>query len=362
MGFVYGTGSPEMRSWAALGALLAAITSCLVSLAVRKSPLAPAVPAMGGLIVFGLVLLAFISAPHHPWWSAWAAVAGALVSAWCVESIVANAAMRPRWVVRRSWRHVTAGSIALAAGVIVLATCTDGMVNSKGRPAESFASLGVFALGTLTSFLLIVAVAWTLDPHAADYIAAGGLAANSAGEPPNWARYRLRGWLPVDFGLVQGLTIIGIWLPSLALAHIGLARHADIFNSAVMACTGILFFTPVFVRSLRNSVRHIDEQSIKAGRLSRGMFFGTLPYVSLIDEKETAKSFLWSGDGPVSQQEWANAVAVNQLHLSVISMLIGIVSIIGSLGVFSSIASDAAAKGGLALNGTSLRGGTEQDR
>lgn len=363
MGFVYGTGFPELKWWSGAGALLTALVTCVVSLAARKSPLAPAVPSIGGLVVFCLVIAGFTAAPHHPWWWVWVTIAASLVSAWNLETIIANAAMRPQWVVKRNWRHAVAVPIALAAGGVVLLTCANGMVNSNGEPAESFSSLGVFGLGTLTSLLLLMAAGWTLDPYSVGYISGEDDVSDNGKSPKNWARYRLREWLLADFMLVQSLSVVAIWLPSLTIAHIGISGHYNMFNTAAMAATGILFFAPIFMLSLRNAVRHIDEQSSKAQRPSRSVLFGTLPYVSADEEKATVTSFLRSKDGPVSQQEWARAVAVNQLHLSIISIVIVLVSIIGSLGVISGFTSDASTKGALGLSSAGLaKGGEESER
>lgn len=134
MGFVHGTGMPDFNLWLTLATLLVAFGLVTIAIFARRSLLAPAAVVVGSLTVFGLVITNFAEAHHHPWWTVWVAVAGALVSIWQVESIVANAAMRPQWLVRREWRHGLAASVALAVGSLTLVTCTEGMINPAGRP------------------------------------------------------------------------------------------------------------------------------------------------------------------------------------------------------------------------------------
>jgi hypothetical protein len=195
----------------------------------RRSHLAPAAVVAGSLVVFSLVIANLAEAPQYPWWLAWAAVGAALVSIWQVESIIGNAAMRPRWLVRREWRHEVAISVALAVGSLTLTGCTDGMVSPAGGSAESLASLLIFFGEVSTGLILVMAAGWALDWQPGSI--AGGRAIASGGDSgePNWARYRLRGCLLMDFGLIQGLTTVGIWLPSLAIAHIGLSSQDRFF-------------------------------------------------------------------------------------------------------------------------------------
>ena len=111
MGFVHGAGVPDLNVWLTLVTPLVALGSVTIAVLARRSLLAPAAVVAGSLTVFGLVITNLAEAHHHPWWSAWIAVAGALVGIWQVESIVANAAMRPQWLVRREWRHALAASV-----------------------------------------------------------------------------------------------------------------------------------------------------------------------------------------------------------------------------------------------------------
>ena len=113
--------------------------------------------------MFGLVINDIAETQHYQWWWVWVAVAGALVSVWQVESIAANAAMRPRWLVRREWRQSVAVSVALAVGSLTLVVCTDGMINPAGGPAEPLASLLVLIGAVLTGLMLAMAAGWSLD-------------------------------------------------------------------------------------------------------------------------------------------------------------------------------------------------------
>jgi len=255
-------------------------------------------------------------------------VAGALVSIWQVESIAANAAMRPRWLVRGEWRQSVAVSVALAAGSLTLLVCTDGMINPAGGPAEPLASLLVLIGAVLTGLMLAMAAGWSLDWKPSHAVTSG-----EDQDEPNWAAYRMRACMLMDFGLIQGLTAIGIWLPSLALVHIGLSSLNDFFNTAVMALTGMLLFIPTFIWALRNSVRHVDGQSRKAGRRPYTLFYETLPYVSLYEEKQVARGLVWGDRGPDQQEEWASTLASHQLHLNLISLALAVVSLGGMLGM-----------------------------
>jgi hypothetical protein len=333
MGFVHGTGMPDLNAWLTLATLLTAIGSVAIAIFARRSVLAPVAVVTGSLIVFGLVVANIAEAHHHPWWWVWVAVAGVLVGIWQVESIVANAAMRPRWLVRRDWRHVLAASAALAVGSLTLVTCTEGMINSAGRPANPLASLLVFIGGALTGLMIVVGAGWALDWQSKSIAGAPAIVTSKNGAAPNWAAYRLRSCLLMDFGLIQGLTAIGIWLPSLALVHIGLSSPNRFFNTAVMALTGMLLFVPTFIWTLHNSVRHVNGQSRKAHRPPRSLFFGTLPYVSLHEERRVIRSLLKSDEGPVRQKDWARSLASHQLHLNLIALAVVVVSFGGTVGI-----------------------------
>ena len=301
MGFVHGAGVPDLNVWLTLVTPLVALGSVTIAVLARRSLLAPAAVVAGSLTVFGLVITNLAEAHHHPWWSAWIAVAGALVGIWQVESIVANAAMRPQWLVRREWRHALAASAALAVGSLTFVTCTAGLINPAGHPADPLASLLVFIGGALTSLMIVVGAGWAIDWQPNSIVSAPAISTAEDKEEPNWAAYRLRSCLLMDFGLIQGLTAIGIWLPALVLVHVGLSSPNRFFNAAVMALTGMLLFVPTFIWTLRNSVRHVDGQSRKAHRPPRSLFYGTLPYVSLREERQVIQSLLRSNKGPVRQ-------------------------------------------------------------
>ena len=333
MGFVYGTGMPDLNPRLSLAVFLAAFGSLVISVFARRSPLAPVASIAGSLSVFGLIITNFAETHHYRWWWVWIAVAGALVSVWQVESIAANAAMRPQWLVRREWRHGVAVSVALAVGSLTLVSCTDGMINPTGSPAEPLASLLVLIGAVLTGLALVMTAGWSLDWQPSLIADSHAITSGKDSGEPNWAGYRMRSCLLMDFGLIEGLTTIGIWLPSLALAHIGLSSLNDFFNTAVMAITGMLLFIPTFIWALRNSVRHVDGQSRKASRPPRSLFYGTLPYVSLREEKQVARSLVRGRRGPVRQKEWARALASHQLHLNLIALAVALVSLGGMLGM-----------------------------
>jgi hypothetical protein len=137
----------------------------------------------------------------------------------------------------------------------------------------------------------------------------------------------------MDFGLIQGLIAIGIWLPALALVHVGLSSPNRFFNAAVMALTGMLLFVPTFIWTLHNSVRHVNGQSRKADRPPRSLFYGTLPYVSVREERQVIQSLLRSDKGPVRQKDWARSLASHQLHLNLIALTLAAVSFGGTVGI-----------------------------
>jgi hypothetical protein len=204
-------------------------------------------------------------------------------------------------------------------------------------------SLGVFAVGEFLGFLLLAGAAWALDWQPSSALDNRSANQNKHGAP-NWARYRMRSSLFQDYFLVQGLAIIGFWLPALSLAHIGFSSEGNVFNAIVTAATGILFFGPILVWSMQNSVMHVDEQSRKAGRISRSYFYGTIPYVTPAEEYETIRSMLRSEDGPFTQKQWAQGLAVHVLHLNIIAAILTLMSLVGSLGILSGISLNATGK------------------
>jgi hypothetical protein len=333
MGFAYGIDQPEVNLHIALTCLLAAMISMTIAALTRSSLLAPVAVVVGALIVFSLSITNLAEAPHRAWSTAWVAVAAALVCAWQMESIIGNAAMRPQWLVRREWRHPVAISISLAVGSLVLISCTDGMTNSIGGPAESLSSLLVLTGGTLIGLMLVAGAGWALDWQPKLIANGHAIAAGEDHGEPNWAAYRLRGCLLMDFGLLSGLITIGIWLPSLAVAHIGLSSYNGFFNTAVMAFTGMLLFIPTFIWTLRNSVRYVNQQSEKGCRPTYSLLYGTLPYVSLCEEKQVIKRLLTSRRGPIQQRDWARSLSSHQLHLNLIAIAVAFVSVGGGLGV-----------------------------
>lgn len=345
MGFTDGARRPDMNLWLCLVTILVALGTVTIACLARRSYLAPASVVAGSLAVFGLVIVNLAETPHHPWWLAWASLGGALVCIWQVESIIGNAAMRPRWLVRREWRHWVAIPVSLAVGSLTVAGSTDGMIGSAGGSARSLASLLILFGEMLTGLMIVVAAGWSLDWQPSSIANGHAIASGEDTGEPNWARYRLRGCLLMDFGLIQGLAAVGIWLPSLTLAHIGLSSQDRLFNTLLMTGTVMLFFIPMFTWTLRNSVKHVLEQSQKADRRSPTLFYGTLPYVSLREEERVAKNLLSGREGPVDQKHWAAALAVHQLHLNLIAIAVALISFVGALGVLVLIVTDFASEG-----------------
>ena len=332
MGFSFGSGMPNMNPWLTLSSLLAAVGSVTIAVSAKRSRLAPVSAILGGIIVFSFTAANYLQAQRHQWWWIWVIVAAVLIATWEIESIVANSAMRPRWLVRREWRNAVAIPLALAVGSLTFLACTDGMINAAGRPADPLASLLMLGVEALTGLLLVMSAGWSLDWQSKS-IADKHLPVSGESFAPNWAGYRLRGCIMMDFGLIQGLMAIGIWLPALTVAHIGLSSHNSIFNSAVMAFTGMWLFVPIFIWTLRNSVRYVNQQSIKASRPPRSWFYGTLPHVSPDEEKEVIRSLFIDHDGPTGQRDWSRSLATHQLHLNLISLAVTTVSLGGGLGI-----------------------------
>jgi hypothetical protein len=333
MGFVHGAGTPDVNLHLALTGLLAALVSMTIAGLARRSLLAPVAVVAGALTVFSLSITNLAATPHRASWTAWVAVTAALACAWQMESIIGNAAMRPQWLVRREWRHAVAISISLAVGSLVLVSCTDGMINFQGGPAEPLASLLIFTGGTLIGLMLVTGAGWALDWQPKLIVNGHAITAGEDHGEPNWAGYRLRSCLLMDFGLISGLLAIGVWLPSLAVAHIGLSSRSELINTAVMAFTGILLFVPTFIWTLRNSVRYVNKQSEKAYQPTRALMYGILPYVSLREEKQVLQSLLESRKGPIQQKEWARSLSSHQLHLNLIALAVALVSVGGGLGI-----------------------------
>jgi hypothetical protein len=338
MGFADGQDLPDMKSWLVMIALLVALAIAVISMVARRSSWIPCLVVIGDLAVCALNLSFFITRwMHHRWWWFWVVAAAIVVGLWHVESIAANAAMRPRWLVRRSWRQAIAVSTASAIGSIFLVICTDGLIDGVGHRSVATASLGVFAIGGLAGLLIVAGAGWALDWQPTLIASGHAIAAGPNADAPNWARYRVRSSLFQDFLLIQGLTVIGIWYPALSLEHIGLSSEQSRFSVAAMAVTGILFFGPLLIWTMQNSVKHVEEQSRKARRRSNSYFFGTIPAVTLGEECSIVRRMLHSTDGPVTQRQWARAIAVHQLHLNVIGYALTIISLVGSIGILGGI-------------------------
>lgn len=337
MGFADGRDLPAMNSWLVVAALLTALAVALSSLLARRSWV-PWVVIAGDLAIC-IFNLSFFSGRwmYHKWWWFWVAAAAIVVGLWQVESIVANAAMRPRWLVRRSWRQAVAVSTALAISSIFLVTCTDGFIDDAGHRAISIASLGAFAIGELVGLLIVMGAGWALDWQPTAIASGHAISAGPNHDTPNWARYRMRSSLFQDFVLVQGLTVIGVWFPALIMEHIGFSSDQSWFSAAAMAVTGILFFGPLLIWTMQNSVKHVEEQSGKARRPSSSRFFATIPAVSLGEECSIVRRMVRSPDGPVTPRQWARAIAVHQLHLNVIGYALAFISLVGSIGIMGSI-------------------------
>ena len=256
MGFSLGTGMPGLNPWLSLAILLIALGSVTVACSARRSKLAPATVVAGSLIVFGLVVADLIGDAHLPPWLGWVVVTTALVTIWQIESIIGNAAMRPQWLVRRDWQQAVAVSVGLAVGALTLACCTGGIINSAGGPAESLLSLLAFIASALTGLMLIMGAGWSLDWQPRRVV--DGPAPNSEKDEgePNWARYRMRGCLLMDFGLIQGLIAIGISAPGIGscsyrdiLAKRSVQRDAD----GRYCCSGIHPDVYIYAAQQRNA-------------------------------------------------------------------------------------------------------------
>jgi hypothetical protein len=351
MGFTDGTGFPALDIRVVVPALAIAVLTAVVAFLARRTPQAPIFVIIGSSSVSVLVLANFSNDwSNRAWWWIWVGTAAFVVALWQIESITANASMRPRWLVRRSWRIALAIPTAMAVSLIILLTCTDGVANQSGRPATSLASLAIFASGALVGAILIAALGWAVDWQPAAIAGGRSISSEPSTDVPNWARYRMRSSLFQDYFLIQGLAVIGVWLPSLSIEHIGISTQARFFYSAVVACTGMLFFGPLLVWSMQNSVNHIHEQSQKADRVSKSFFFGTIPYVSRREERVTLSAMLRSADGPAQQEDWARALSVHQLHLNILAICLAFISIIGSFGILSGISIDTAGRTGTAVS------------
>jgi hypothetical protein len=338
MGFGDGRDLPAMNSRLIIAALVVALAVASLSLIGRRWRWTPCLVVLGCLSICALNMSFFVSKwTYHSWWWWWVATAATVVGLWQIESIAANAAMRPRWLIRRSWRQAISVSTALAIGSIFLVTCTDGLVDYLGHRTIAVASLGVFAVGELAGFLIVTAAGWALDWQPTMIASGYAIAADPDSGPPNWARYRMRSSLFQDYILIQGLTVIGVWYPALSLEHIGVSSAPSRYSAAAMAVTGILFFGPLLIWTMQNSVKHVDEQSRKARRRSGSYFFGTLPAVSAGEECSIARRMAYSADGPVTPRQWARAIAVHQLHLNIIGYALTIISLVGSIGILGGI-------------------------
>lgn len=343
MGFTEGTGMPDLNLRLCLLTFLMALLATTVAYFSKQSSGAPLLLILGCVVVSGLLLANISESRLHPGLFLAVAVPASLVGLWQVESILGNAAMRPFWLVRRKWRHAVAASVALAVGLLTFTGCADGMINSVGKPAQPLASLLIFLGGIFTALTLVVGAGWVLDWQPA-VTANQHLVREIESAAPNWARYRMRGCLLMDFGLIEGLAAIGIWIPALALAHIGLGSRDGALNTILLVGTVMVFFIPMFTWALQTSIKHVKEQSRKANRTTATLFYGTLPYVSAAEERDVAQSLLKSRDGPVDQKQWAAAIAVHQLHLNLIAIAISLISVVGTLGVLVLVINDFAIK------------------
>lgn len=120
MGFVYGTGKPDLNLQIILIGFLATLVLVTLGSLARSSQWAPVSVIASSLLIFGLTIVSFANSLCNPWWVAWAGIAATLVGLWQIESIIANVAMRPRWLVRREWRIAVSISVALAIGSLTL--------------------------------------------------------------------------------------------------------------------------------------------------------------------------------------------------------------------------------------------------
>ncbi len=259
-------------------ALLAALSVAVW----RHRPWAPYVVVAGALAVGGVASHQLLQLPPLSWWPAslgGIVVFGTLVFLWEIESIVANAAMRPSWVVRRGWRWPIALSIGIATTSTYVMAAVGGSLSRTGSTAPMLRSFSVLAGAVAVNLLLTLAAGLALDWRRDLAAASTQLAVSAA---PNWARYRLRGSLLQDFGLLQLLVAVGMWLPFSAIIRIDPATPS-LASGIAVAGSVLLLFTPVFFVALRNSVAHIGEQSRKASRPHATTARGVLPAVAFSD-------------------------------------------------------------------------------
>ncbi len=249
----------------------------------------------------------------------------ALVLLWQFESIVANAAMRPSWAVRRSWRLPLGTTVGAATVSNLAVAIQNGTYGNSGEPVAVLLSFGQVCVAIGVNLLLVLAVGQSLDWR--DVLADR----HSTSPVRNWARYRLRNVLLMDFGLMHLVVLLGIWLPVAALARVDPQTAWNWVSAIMLACTGMLFFSPIFFLSLRNSVEHVEEQSLKASRVHDAWLLGSLPAISAYEERSVVRSMLLEKDGPSTQVEWARAIAVHQFHVNILALLIVLVSMVGVL-------------------------------
>lgn len=329
MGFEDGTGRPSLRLGviAVLGTI-GAVSFILVAM-LRGRPWVPVIPCVSGLLVLGVSAYELTSGyGSYRWWPIFIPLV--LVLLWELESIVANAAMRPSWVIRRVWRLPVGVVLSLAVTASLALAVIGGTYGTSGSPTPLLQALSQLLAIIAINLLLTLSAGWSLDWR--DSLMT---------HPPsvgveNWARYRMRSSILQDFGLLQLLVVLGIWLPVSALTRAG--GHV---GGVVLACTGMLFFGPVFFLSLRNSVLHIEEQSHKAGRKHSSILFGTFPRVSRAEEIETLKAMVTAKEGPDTQSKWATVVAVHQLHLNVLALGMALISAVGALPFLGGVRDDA---------------------
>jgi hypothetical protein len=333
MGFKDGTGAPHIAvpTGVVIGVLMV-LTAALPI--VRSYSWAPAA-LCGVAVAMGSTSTVEILTGPRPGGSLMLLILVGLVVLWQVESIVANAAMRPSWLVRRTWRQAAGLCLAFGVSANFALAVMWGVTNDSGKQASLLGALALMLAAGLVNLVLILTAGRVLDPSS------DAPATIPTATEANWARYRMRSSILQDYGLVFLLVVFGFWLPFQSLSRSNLDSGVELVGPIVLACTGMLFYSSAFFMAVRNSVQHIAEQSAKAGRPHRAMFFNSLPVVSPAEEAATLRMMFTKSTGPATQREWASVLAVHQLHLNVLAMLLTVVSVLGALPFSNNVRDDA---------------------
>lgn len=325
MGFADGRASVSVPWIKLMLAVIVSVSAAVTAYRLRARSWSPLIVCLAALLLTLLYLSetnwrAFQEFPVVLFW-------GILILLWQAESVVSNTAMRPAWAVRRPWRIPVGITLALAVSIGFAAANDIGNFNSSGSLTPILTSFAVMSVIAALNAVLVLIAGWTIDWRSTlgDMPPASG----GASGPTNWARYRLRGSLFQDYGLMYLLASLGVWLPFAAVLRVVRDDRAGLASSFVLATTGMVFFSGIFVFSLQNSVQHVVEQSNKAGRPVEAWLFGTIPVVSRKEQAESLASLVSSADGPASQLQWASTLAAHQQRQNVLAIGLCFTSLAG---------------------------------